>query len=53
VRALTEGRGADFAIRGRDVRGCQNGRVRMRRDIPRFVRMLEGGLVDGADHQLA
>jgi S-(hydroxymethyl)glutathione dehydrogenase/alcohol dehydrogenase len=36
----------DFAIRGRDVRSCQNGRVRMRRDIPRFARMLEDGLVD-------
>jgi S-(hydroxymethyl)glutathione dehydrogenase / alcohol dehydrogenase len=36
----------EFAIRGRDIRSCQNGRVRMRRDIPRFVRMLEDGLVD-------
>jgi Zn-dependent alcohol dehydrogenase len=36
----------EFAIRGRDVRSCQNGRVRMRRDIPRFVRMLEDGVVD-------
>jgi S-(hydroxymethyl)glutathione dehydrogenase / alcohol dehydrogenase len=89
VRALTEGRGADYALdaagppgaqeqavlmtrragtvvltgleslaatvtlsqveiglRGRDVRSCQNGRVRMRRDIPRFVRMLEDSVVD-------
>jgi S-(hydroxymethyl)glutathione dehydrogenase/alcohol dehydrogenase len=36
----------EFAIRGRDVRSCQNGRVRMRRDIPRFVKMLEDGVVD-------
>jgi S-(hydroxymethyl)glutathione dehydrogenase/alcohol dehydrogenase len=36
----------EFAIRGRDIRSCQNGRCRMRRDIPRFVRMLEDGLID-------
>jgi S-(hydroxymethyl)glutathione dehydrogenase/alcohol dehydrogenase len=35
----------EFAIRGRDIRSCQNGRCRMRRDIPRFVQMLEDGLV--------
>jgi S-(hydroxymethyl)glutathione dehydrogenase/alcohol dehydrogenase len=36
----------EFAIRGRDIRSCQNGRCRMRRDIPRFVAMLEQGLVE-------
>jgi len=36
----------ELALRGRDVRSCQNGRVRMRRDIPRYVQMLEAGLVD-------
>jgi S-(hydroxymethyl)glutathione dehydrogenase/alcohol dehydrogenase len=38
----------EFAIRGRDIRSCQNGRVRMGRDIPRFVKMLEDGVVDAA-----
>ena len=36
----------ELALRAKDVRSCQNGRVRMRRDIPRFVRMIEEGLVD-------
>jgi S-(hydroxymethyl)glutathione dehydrogenase/alcohol dehydrogenase len=36
----------EFALRGRDIKSCQNGRVRMRRDLPRFVRMIEDGLVD-------
>jgi S-(hydroxymethyl)glutathione dehydrogenase/alcohol dehydrogenase len=36
----------ELALRGKDVRSCQNGRVRMRRDIPRFVQLLERGLVD-------
>jgi S-(hydroxymethyl)glutathione dehydrogenase / alcohol dehydrogenase len=36
----------EIALRGKDVRSCQNGRVRMRRDLPRFVRMLEEGVVD-------
>lgn len=36
----------ELALRGKDVKSCQNGRVRMRRDIPRFVRMMEAGLVD-------
>jgi S-(hydroxymethyl)glutathione dehydrogenase / alcohol dehydrogenase len=34
-----------LAIRGRDVRSCQNGRVRMRRDVARFVAMLEDGSI--------
>jgi S-(hydroxymethyl)glutathione dehydrogenase/alcohol dehydrogenase len=33
----------ELALRGRDVRGCQNGRVRYFRDVPRFVGMLESG----------
>lgn len=37
-----------LALRGRDVRSSQNGRCSMRRDIPRFVRMIEDGLVDPA-----
>ena len=36
----------DLAIRGRTVHSCQNGKVRMSRDIPRFVKMMEDGLVD-------
>ena len=36
----------ELALRGRSVHSCQNGRVRMRRDIPRFTRMLEDGVVD-------
>jgi S-(hydroxymethyl)glutathione dehydrogenase/alcohol dehydrogenase len=36
----------ELALRGKDVRSSQNGRVRMGRDIPRFVRMIEEGLVD-------
>lgn len=38
----------ELAIRGRDIRSCQNGRVRMGRDIPRFVRMLEAGVIDAS-----
>jgi S-(hydroxymethyl)glutathione dehydrogenase/alcohol dehydrogenase len=38
----------ELGLRGRDVRSCQNGRVRMRRDIPRFVRLMETGAVDAA-----
>jgi S-(hydroxymethyl)glutathione dehydrogenase/alcohol dehydrogenase len=36
----------DFAIRGRTVHSCQNGKCVMSRDIPRFVKMMEDGLVD-------
>ena len=36
----------ELALRGRDVKSCQNGRSRMRRDIPRFVKMMEDGVVD-------
>jgi S-(hydroxymethyl)glutathione dehydrogenase/alcohol dehydrogenase len=36
----------DLALRGKTVRSCQNGMVRMRRDIPRFAAMLEDGRVD-------
>jgi S-(hydroxymethyl)glutathione dehydrogenase / alcohol dehydrogenase len=36
----------ELALRGKDVRSCQNGRVRMSRDIPRFIAMMEAGLVD-------
>lgn len=35
-----------LALRGRDVRSSQNGRCSMRRDIPRFVKLIEDGLVD-------
>ncbi len=38
----------DFALRGKTVRSCQNGMSRMRRDIPRYVRMLEEGVVTAA-----
>ncbi|MQA09544.1 MAG: zinc-binding dehydrogenase [Pseudonocardiaceae bacterium] len=36
----------ELAIHGRDIRQCQNGRVRMRRDVPRFLAMLDDGLGD-------
>ena len=36
----------ELALRGKSLHSCQNGRVRMRRDIPRFTRMLEDGVVD-------
>jgi Zn-dependent alcohol dehydrogenase len=35
-----------LALRGRDLRSSQSGRTRMRRDVPRFVTLLEEGLVD-------
>lgn len=38
----------DLALRGRDVRSSQSGRLDMRRDIARFVPMLESGAVDVA-----
>jgi S-(hydroxymethyl)glutathione dehydrogenase/alcohol dehydrogenase len=36
----------DLALRGRTIQSCQNGMSRMRRDIPRYARMLEAGVVD-------
>lgn len=36
----------DLALRGRDVRSSQSGRLDMRRDIAQFVPMLESGEVD-------
>jgi Zn-dependent alcohol dehydrogenase len=36
----------ELALRGRDVRSCQNGRCVMSRDIPRFIDMMERGVVD-------
>jgi S-(hydroxymethyl)glutathione dehydrogenase/alcohol dehydrogenase len=91
VRALTHGRGADYAmegatlaeavtqtvlasrragtvvltsvergdatvtvpqvalgVEGRAILGCQNGNVRMRADLPRFIAMMEDGRVDPA-----
>ena len=36
----------ELALRGKSLHSCQNGKVRMRRDIPRFVSMLESGVVD-------
>ena len=36
----------EMALRGRDLRSCQNGRCRMRRDIPRYVELLERGTID-------
>lgn len=38
----------EMALRGRAVLGCQNGRCQMRRDIPRFVAMLERGELDAS-----
>ncbi|GLI26554.1 oxidoreductase [Agromyces rhizosphaerae] len=36
----------DLALRGRDVRSSQSGRLDMRRDMRRFLPMLEHGVVD-------
>jgi S-(hydroxymethyl)glutathione dehydrogenase/alcohol dehydrogenase len=35
-----------LAVQSREVISAQNGRVRMRRDLPRFIAMMEDGLVD-------
>jgi S-(hydroxymethyl)glutathione dehydrogenase/alcohol dehydrogenase len=36
----------EFGVGARRVHGCQYGGAHIRRDIPRFARMLEAGLVD-------
>lgn len=33
-------------VEGRAILGCQNGNVRMRRDLPRLIRMMEEGWLD-------
>jgi S-(hydroxymethyl)glutathione dehydrogenase/alcohol dehydrogenase len=38
----------DLAMCGRDVRSCQYGNVDIRRDLPRFARVLEARLLDPA-----
>ena len=38
----------ELALQGRRVMSCQNGNVRMRRDLPLFVGMLEDGRLDAA-----
>jgi S-(hydroxymethyl)glutathione dehydrogenase / alcohol dehydrogenase len=38
----------DFAIGGKRIQGCQFGGAHIRRDIPRFARMLETGQLDPA-----
>ena len=35
-----------IAVQSREIISAQNGRVRMRHDLPRFIRMMEDGLVD-------
>jgi S-(hydroxymethyl)glutathione dehydrogenase/alcohol dehydrogenase len=35
-----------ISIEGRAILGAQNGKVRMRRDLPRFIAMMEDGLLD-------
>ncbi|HEY7623238.1 MAG TPA: hypothetical protein VH834_25915, partial [Solirubrobacteraceae bacterium] len=35
-----------LALQGRRLFSCQNGNVRMRRDLPLFVSMLEDGRLD-------
>jgi S-(hydroxymethyl)glutathione dehydrogenase/alcohol dehydrogenase len=35
-----------LAVQSREIISAQNGRVRMRYDLPRFIRMMEDGLVD-------
>ena len=36
----------ELALQGRRVLSCQNGNVRLRRDLPLFVSMLEDGRLD-------
>jgi len=36
----------ELALRGRTIQSCQNGMSRMRRDIPRYAKMLEDGVID-------
>jgi S-(hydroxymethyl)glutathione dehydrogenase/alcohol dehydrogenase len=35
-----------LAVQSREIISAQNGRVRMRHDLPRFIRMMEDGLVN-------
>jgi Zn-dependent alcohol dehydrogenase len=35
-----------MSVEGRAILGAQNGNVRMRRDLPRFIRMMEEGWLD-------
>jgi Zn-dependent alcohol dehydrogenase len=35
-----------MSVEGRAILGAQNGNVRMRRDLPRFIRMMEDGWLD-------
>jgi S-(hydroxymethyl)glutathione dehydrogenase / alcohol dehydrogenase len=35
-----------MSVESRAILGAQNGNVRMRRDLPRFIRMIEDGLLD-------
>ena len=35
-----------IAVQSRAILSAQNGNVRMRHDLPRFIRMLEDGLLD-------
>lgn len=37
-----------LAVQSREIISAQNGRVRMRHDLPRFIAMMEDGLVDPA-----
>jgi Zn-dependent alcohol dehydrogenases, class III len=37
-----------LAMHGREIRSCQYGNVDLRRDLPRFARVLEAGLLDPA-----
>ena len=36
----------EIAIRGRDIRNSQNGRCRYRRDLPRYIELIEDGHID-------
>ena len=36
------------AVQGRTIMSTQNGNVRMRRDIPRYVGLLESGAIDAS-----
>ena len=35
-----------LSVEGRAILGAQNGNVRMRHDLPRFIRMMEDGWLD-------
>jgi len=46
IRARIDLPSVEFALRGRDIRSCQNGRAHYRDDVPRYEGMLESGVLE-------